>query len=171
MFHPKVVLINLLIVILIVLASNLGFVTPAKAVTQNFQWTGSTGYSAKATFTYDETTATRIISEQGAGRTNQLKSLVVTFYNPAGETIHQYENVVNGETKGNYFEFHFDTATQKLFGNIDLGGEMSGELFLKGTVNQKLSLIEIEPSGKEHLIDSRCKAVPYPYGVTEIPPA
>ncbi|GAB4234300.1 MAG: hypothetical protein Kow0049_18170 [Stanieria sp.] len=71
----------------------------------------------------------------------------------------------------NYFEFHFDTATQKLFGNIDLGGELSGELFLKGTVNQKLSLIEIEPSGKEHLIDSRCKAVPCPYGVTEIPPA
>ncbi|AFZ36981.1 hypothetical protein Sta7437_3480 [Stanieria cyanosphaera PCC 7437] len=154
MLKLKNLLINLLIVILIVLVSDLTFITQAKAVTQNFQWTGSTGYCAKATFTYDETTATKIISEQGAGRTNQLKSLIVTFYTPAGETIHQYENVVNGETRGNYFEFNFDTATQKLFGNIDLGGELSGELFLKGTVNQQLSLIEIEPSGEEHLIDT-----------------
>ncbi|BAU64433.1 hypothetical protein STA3757_18050 [Stanieria sp. NIES-3757] len=154
MLKLKNLLVNLLIVVLIVLASDLMFITQAKALTQDFQWTGSTGYSAKATFTYDQTTATKIISEKGTGRTNQLKSLVVTFYNPTGETIHQYENVVNGKTQGNYFEFHFDTATQKLFGNIDLGGELSGELFLKGTVNQQLSLIEIKPSGEEHLIDS-----------------
>jgi len=143
--------------------------TPAEAVTQNFQWTGSTGYSVRGTFSYDETTATKIISEKGAGQTNNLKSLTVTFYTPSGEPIHgaykprpsragtapyQYENVVDGKSQGNYFEFNFAPTTKQLFGSIDLGGEQSGELFLKGTVERELSLIEIEPSGDEHLLDS-----------------
>ncbi|MBE9167990.1 hypothetical protein IQ238_10835 [Pleurocapsales cyanobacterium LEGE 06147] len=144
-------LINLLILISLALASGAIFMTPAEAVTRDFQWTGSTGYSVRGTFSYDETTATKIISEKGAGQTNNLKSLTVTFYAPSGEPIHQYENVVDGKSQGNYFEFNFDPATQQLFGSIDLGGEQSGELFFKSTVNQKLSLIEIEPSGDEHL--------------------
>jgi hypothetical protein len=150
----KNLLINLLILISSAFFCGAIFLTPAEAVTQDFQWTGSTGYSVRGTFSYDETTATKIISEKGSGQTNNLKSLTVTFYSPSGEPIHQYENVVDGNSQGNYFEFNFAPTTQQLFGKIDLGGEQSGELFLKGTVERELSLIEIEPSGDEHFLDS-----------------
>lgn len=144
---------NLLINLLIIISIELIVITPVIALTQDFQWNGSTGYFVKATFTYDEKTATKIISERGAGSTNQLQSLVVTFYSPTGDTIHQYENVIDGESKANYFEFNFDTTTQKPFGNLDLGGELSEEIFLKGTIDEQLSLIEIDPSGKELILD------------------
>jgi hypothetical protein len=150
----KNLLINLLSLLLIALASGAIFMNPAEAVMQDFQWTGSRGYSVRGTFNYDETIATKIISEQGTGPTNNLKSLTVTFYNPSGKLIHYYKNVVDGKSQGNYFEFHFDPVTQQLLGNIDLGGERSGEVFFKGTINKKLSLIKIEPSGDEYILDS-----------------
>ena len=150
----KKILINIIVCTLIAIVSELIFIPSAEAMTQeSFQWTGATGYSVRGTFSYDENTTTKIISEQGYGKTNNLQSLIVTFYHPSGKPIHQYKNVVNGESQGNYFEFNLDTNTQQLFGNIDLGGEQSGDIFLKGTIDRQLSLIAIESSGKEHILD------------------
>ena len=148
---------NLLITLLITISINVlgGFMLTqsAEAMTQSFQWTGKTGYSALGQFSYDEKEVSRTISEQGSGKTNSLKSLIVTFYDPSGEPISTYKNVVNGMAEGNYFEFHFDPVKQKLVGSIDLGGEFAGEMYLKGEVERELSLIGVEQSGIDRTID------------------
>ncbi len=133
------------------------FISPATAITRNLQLRSATGYLVKATFSYDETKTPEIIAEQGKGKTNVLDSLRVSFYQPSGEIIETYENIVDGVATGTYFEFNFEPKTQKLLGNIDLGGEFSGEMYLKGDVNQELSLIEVAASGEEKVID-RMKA-------------
>ena len=153
MLDFKHLITNLLAIIAIALASGLMLITPVVAATQSFQITGATGYSVKGTFSYDETKNSTIICEQGAGKTSVLDSLVVTFYSPLGEPIRTYENVADGIAEGKYFEFNFDTINQKLLGNIDLGGEFSGETYLKGKVDGKLSLFKVEESGSEKIID------------------
>ena len=146
-------LITLLITIFITVTGGFMVTKSAEAMTQSFQWTGKTGYSAQGKFSYDEAQVPRTISEQGMRKTKTLKSLMITFYNPSGEPINTYENVVNGMAQGNYFEFHFNPVTQKLFGQIDLGGELAGEMYLKGTVDRELSLIEVEQFGIDRTID------------------
>lgn len=128
-------------------------ISSARAITIDFQWAGTTGYLAKGSFSYDETIAPKIISEKGIGKTNILESLAVTFYTPSGQSLGRYENIVNGIAKGNYFEFNFDTETQQIFGFIDLGGEVSGEIYLKGTTDRDLSLFSIDNSGLEEILD------------------
>jgi hypothetical protein len=153
MLDFKRLFISLLAIIAIAIANGLMFISPVIAATQSFQISGATGYSVKGTFSYDETKNAPIISEQGAGKTSVLDSLVVTFYSPEGEPIRSYENVADGIAKGKYFEFNFDTINQKLLGNIDLGGEFIGETYLKGKVDKKLSLFQVEESGNERIID------------------
>ena len=153
MLSLKNILINLSITVFIIVTSNVMLVTSAEAMTQSFQWTGTTGYSAQGKFSYDEEQVSKTIAEQGSGKTNTLKSLSVTFYAPSGETISTYENVVNGMARGNYFEFHFDPVQQKLMGSIDLGGEFVNEMYLKGAIDRELSLIEVEQSGIERTLD------------------
>jgi hypothetical protein len=98
-------------------------------------------------------TAPKVISEKGIGKTNILQSLAVTFYTPSGELISHYEDIVNGVAKGHYFEFNFDTETQQIVGFIDIGGEVAGETYLKGTINDNLSLFSIDNSGLETILD------------------
>ena len=146
--------ITLLITLFIIFTGGFMFTTSAEASTQSFQWTGKTGYSAQGQFSYDETKALGTISEQGAGKTDTVESLVVTFYDPSGEAMNTYHNVLNGMSGGNYFEFHYDLANQKLLGSIDLGGEFAGEMYLKGTVDGELSLIKVEQPGIDRIIDN-----------------
>ena len=94
-----------------------------------------------------------VIRERGTGKTQAIDSLVVSFYNPAGETIASYSNIADGVATGNYFEFNFNPATEQLLGEIDLGGDSPGEMYLKGEVDRELSLIEVEASGEEKVID------------------
>lgn len=149
----KTLLLTLLITILITFTGGFAVAKSAEATTQRFQWTGKTGYYAQGTFSYDEEQASTTISEQGAGKTTTLNSLIVTFYNPSGEAINTYKNVVNGVAEGNYFEFHFDRVNQKLFGSLDLGGELAGEMYLKGKVARELALIKVEQSGIDSTLD------------------
>ncbi|WP_036481246.1 hypothetical protein [Myxosarcina sp. GI1] len=144
-------LFKLAIVIAIALIVISIFIPSATAATQTFQWQGAKGYTVKGVFEYERRSP--VISQKGAGQTENLQSLKVNFYDPANKLIQTYNNVTDGLAKGNYFEFHFDPTTQKLMGNIDLGGEVAGETYLKGTVECELSLIEVDSSGKEHIID------------------
>jgi hypothetical protein len=154
MLSPKNLLLILLIAFSILFASGLAIANSAEAVTINFQWTGRTGYSAKGAFSYDEKIAPKIILEKGSGKTNSLQSLEITFYTPSGEPMSVYKDVVNGIAKGKYFEFNFDTVTQQVFGQIDLGGELLGETYLKGTINNELSLFKVGESDFDRMIDS-----------------
>ena len=149
----KKVFVELLIVICFLVASEFMLNMPAEAITQDFQWVGSAGYMMKGTFSYEEAKDREIIAEQGIGAANRLNSLTVTFYSPSGDAIARYEDVVKGDIEKEFFEFNFNTTTQKAIGDIDLGGEQLGELFLRGTVGNSLSLVKIEPSGKEHILD------------------
>ena len=126
----------------------------ALAATQDFQWTSRKGYLVKGTFDYDEIMAAEIISEAGKGKTQQLKSLTLSLYSPNGELIHTYDNVVDRVALGNYFEFNFDTKTQHFVGNLDLGGEIAGDMYIKGQVDGELYLIEVESGGRERVLDS-----------------
>ncbi|RCJ29299.1 hypothetical protein A6769_35865 [Nostoc punctiforme NIES-2108] len=93
----------------------------AQAADLTFNWKGDAGYSASFEFTYDQTTAPAIISESGAGATKALQSLNVSFFNPSQELIGTKNEVVNGVSSNQFFEFNFDTTTGNLLGAFDVG--------------------------------------------------
>ena len=128
---------------------SLGTIDSAIAVTQKLQLNTATQYRVEIVFDYDDANHPAIIHEQGKGRTKTVKSMKVSFYQPSGELIASYDNIIDGVAIGNYFEFNFEPETQQLTGNIDLGGEYPGEIYLKGEVDRELSLIKVEPSGEE----------------------
>ncbi len=143
-----------LIVTWVIVLTNLCWVFPAGATTEQLQINSDHGYRVTTAFSYDETDSSGAIAEQGKGGTNKVNSLTVSFYDPAGVMVASYDNIVDGMVQGNYFEFHYDPINHKVLGEIDLGGESEGEIYLKGNINQELSLIKIESSGEESTLDS-----------------
>ena len=105
------------------------------AVTIDFQWLGNQGYTAKGSFSYDEKTAPTIFSEKGSGKTQVLENFKVSFYDNSGQEIAKYDNVSEGISSANYFQFNFNTKTGQVFGSIDLGGEGMGEISKYRTKN------------------------------------
>lgn len=114
----------------------------AQAISFNFNWQGNAGYSATGMFSYDETTAPTIISESGAGPTNNLQSLMVSFFDPDNNPLQSFNTVTNGVSESPFFQFNFDTSTQTLFGAFDVGGGTGviGEQFFSGTIGSFLQL-------------------------------
>ncbi|GAB1541444.1 hypothetical protein NUACC21_41150 [Scytonema sp. NUACC21] len=111
--------------------SIIAFTNLAQAADLTFYWKGDAGYSASGSFSYDETTAPAIISESGAGSTKVLESLSVSFFNPSKELIGTNNEVVNGVSSNQFFEFNFDTTTGNFFGAFDVGtGTGIGDFFL-----------------------------------------
>jgi PEP-CTERM motif len=127
---------------------------PAQAIDFNFSWKGDAGYSALGTFSYDETTAPLIISEMGAGPTEYLDSLSVSFFDPSNILLGTYNTVTGGVSDSPFFAFNFDTSTKSLFGNFDVGGGqlIDGENFLKGTIGSKLELRETVNQGTDEKV-------------------
>ena len=145
---------KLLVFCLMAIALSCSVANTAIAANYNFHWNGAAGYSVKGEFNYDENLTSKQISVTGTGQNPQLQSLTVSFYNPEGELIHTYNNVVDYQATGNYFEFNFDPQTQQPVGNLDLGGETVGDMYLKGKINKKLSLIEVQSGDKEREVDA-----------------
>ena len=114
------------------------------AVTIDFQWLGNQGYTAKGSFSYDEKTAPTIFSEKGSGKTQVLENFQVSFYDNSGQEIAKYDNVSEGISSANYFQFNFITKPGQVFGSIDLGGEGMGEIYLQGVVKDNLALLRVE---------------------------
>ncbi|MDF5738255.1 MULTISPECIES: PEP-CTERM sorting domain-containing protein [unclassified Nostoc] len=103
----------------------------AQAVNLTFDWKGDAGYSASGLFSYDETISPAIISESGGGATKALQSLSISFFNPSQELIVTKNEVANGVSNNQFFEFNFDTTTGNLFGAFDVGtGTGIGDVFL-----------------------------------------
>lgn len=140
-----------------VMILSLYIVAPAIAVTEELQFNSTTGYKAKTIFTYDENKNVASIEEQGKGKTQIVDYLKIDFYQPSGKLMATYNNIVDGVSTGNYFKFNFDPKTKKLTGNVDLGGELVGEVYLKGEVEQGLSLIEVTNLGEEIIIAQMSK--------------
>ena len=147
----------------------------AQAVSFNFNWQGDAGYSARGMFSYDETTAPTIISESGAGPTNYLQSLMVSFFDPSGNPLQSFNTVANGVSTSAFFQFNFDTSTQTLFGAFDVAGGTGviGEQFFQGTIGESLKLrqdvdqisqfIELDQNSGEITVSA--KSVPEPASV------
>lgn len=147
----------------------------AQAISFNFDWQGDGGYSAKGMFSYDETTAPTIISESGPGATNNLESLMVSFFDPSNNPLQSFNTVSNGVSTSRFFKFNFDTSTQTLFGAFDVGGGKGviGEQFLQGTVGSSLQLRQdidqigtsIELDRNSGAITVTAKSVPEPSSI------
>lgn len=142
---------------IIVLINVIGEIAIAEAVTMNFQWTGEKGYSAKVVFSYNEQVNSDQIIEEGRGVTEVIQDFTVSFYNPAGQSLESYDNIKQGVSQFPYFKFNFDPQQQKVTGLIDLGGDSSGEIYLKGIVEKNLKFFKIDQSGKETIYDQNIK--------------
>jgi hypothetical protein len=140
------------IILLTLLSINIFNIAPIQAETIEFQWSGKGGYTVWGWFQYDETTAPLIFTEAGSGQTQVLERLQISFHDPAGREIASYDNVIDGVAKAEYFQFNFDRQRGKIFGNIDLGGESSGETYWKGVVNDSLSIFQVD--GEDSVMDS-----------------
>ena len=145
---------KILVNLAIFLIASLWIVPSALAITQELEFDSASGYRVKTIFSYDETQNTDTIEEHGHGKTKTINSMKVSFYKPSGELIADYHNIVDGVVVGNYFEFNFDPNTQQILGNLDIGGESAGEMYLKGEASEKLSLIEVNDLGEERAIDT-----------------
>lgn len=128
------------------------WINPAIAMTQNWSINSDRGYRIETSFSYPATSEQKMIAEEGE-TAKIVDSLTVRFYDPEGKMIASYDNIIDGIIQNNYFKFNYDLQNQKLMGQIDLGGESVGEIYLKGNPDQGLSLIRVEPSGEEKEID------------------
>ncbi|MEH2244238.1 PEP-CTERM sorting domain-containing protein [Nostoc sp.] len=129
---------------------------PAQAIDLNFNWQGNAGYSAIGSFSYDQATAPKIISESGSGTTNFLQSLNVSFLDPSKNLLGTYNTVSGGVSQSDFFVFNFDTSTQTLFDSIDIGGGTGamGEYFFSGTGGDSLQLLQdIDQQGNSTILD------------------
>lgn len=129
----------------------------AKAVTFNFNWLGDSGYSARGSFSYDENTAPAIINVSGAGPIGVLQSLTVSFFDPADTPLQSFNTVAGGVSNSTFFAFNFNTTTQQLFGDFNVGGGTGavGEQFFNGTIGGLLRLRQIDGPGSNILLDSQ----------------
>lgn len=133
-------------------------VPQAAAITFNFHWEGDAGYTMQGEFGYDETTAPTIISESGAGPTNVLDFLTVSFFNPSGNLTQSFNTVTGGISQSSFFEFNFNTTTHTLFGNFNVGGGTGviGEQFFTGTIGGLLELRQdVDQISASNLLDSQ----------------
>ncbi|MBR8838997.1 MAG: PEP-CTERM sorting domain-containing protein [Stigonema ocellatum SAG 48.90 = DSM 106950] len=106
-----------------ILATISATMNPAQATDFNFSWKGDNGYSATGSFSYDETKAPEVISESGAGQTQYLQSLSVSFFDPAQNLLESGSSVVNGVSSDRFLRLDFDTQSQKISTlDTDIGG-------------------------------------------------
>jgi len=151
-FSFSKIIIYLLIIILI---NVVGEIAIAEAVTTKCHWVGEKGYSAEVIFSYDEQLMPNQIIEEGRGKTEIIQDLTVSFYNSTGQLLGTYDNIQQGVSHFPYFKFNFNPQKQQVTGLIDLGGASSGEIYLKGIVEENLKLFKIDQSGKETIYDQK----------------
>ncbi len=110
----------------------------ASAITYNFDWTGDSGYSVTGSFSFDESTAPATISKSGLGATNDLETLIVSFFDPSSTPLGTFNNVVGGVSSYQYLNFNFDTVNESFTGFIDIGEDTDtnnpNEYYLFGTI-------------------------------------
>lgn len=109
---------------------------PVHAVTLNFNWTGNAGYSARGSFSYDETQSYTTIDN------SKLQSLEVSFFGPSQKLLNSFAPITNKSIVYDFLDFNYDTATKSLFGYFDVGQDnaQSTDYYLFGTVGLGLSL-------------------------------
>jgi hypothetical protein len=141
----------------------------AATITFAFSWAGLSGYAARGTFGYDDAGAPPIIAESGAGPTDYLLFLTVTFFDPADTPLQSFNTVHSSLSESPFFEFNFDTLTQALIGPLNIGGGIAGavgQMFFSGQLGGFLHLRRIAIPVDE-LVD--VQAPPGVIAVTQVP--
>lgn len=126
----------------------------AGLVTRNFEWLGTTGvngynpgYSVSGSFTYDDSFTTVAAEGAWTGDFNDgLEDLSVSFFDDLGGALGTFGVVVGGVINYEYLVFQFDTATQQITGNFDMGQDTGNinEYYLWGTVGGASHLVEAD---------------------------
>ncbi|MDZ7969824.1 MAG: PEP-CTERM sorting domain-containing protein [Nostoc sp. DedSLP03] len=109
---------------------------PVQAVTLNFDWKGNAGYSARGSFSYNETQGYRTINN------SKVQSIAVSFFDPSQKLLNSFAPITNASIVYDFLDFNYDTATKSLFGYFDVGQDnaQSTDYYLFGTVGLSLSL-------------------------------
>ncbi|MBE9203930.1 hypothetical protein IQ218_11360 [Synechocystis salina LEGE 06099] len=154
MFHQ---LVKLFLVFVFVLTAFVGFSTPAIAGEANLLWQGDGGYQVQAHVIYpDEFTdkSTKIVQVTGLQTLQNLTELTVQIVDDRGQILANYDNVDNGQAKGNDFlQFRFDPINKAIKGWLDIGGAGANDYFLKGQPDASLDLFHLDEYGNEFKID------------------
>jgi hypothetical protein len=129
----------------------------ADPVNYAFSWTGDGSYSLRGIFGYDAATAPPIIVEISAGPTNTLTHLSVSFFDPSNTPLQSFNTVSGGVSNSPFFRFNFDTTTEQLFADFNVGGgtNADGVQFFLGTIGGLLQLREIDTGGPDIVLDSQ----------------
>ncbi|MCG6136064.1 MAG: PEP-CTERM sorting domain-containing protein [Nostoc sp. LLA-1] len=111
--------------------------TSVYAVTLNFAWTGNAGYSARGSFSYDETQSYSIVDE------SQLQSLTIHFFDPSNNLLNSFAPITQGMIVYDFLDFKYDPNRKSLLDFFDVGKDdwQSTDYYLLGTVGLNLSLI------------------------------
>ena len=96
------------------LSAGLAGVAPAHAADFTYEFKANTGYSAEGTFSYNNTSPSGIIAEEGAGPTNFLTSISLSVFDPSHNLLASGSSVVNGISNDSFFKFNFDSNTKQL---------------------------------------------------------
>lgn len=124
----------------------------ALAAETQWQWQGAQGYQVQAHLTYPVSTG--MVAIEGKGKPQNLQALTVQVYDPNGEKLAVYENVIAGQPgQDDFLQLHFDVAQQQLRGWLDVGGAVRGDYFLKGQAGLSLDLFYLDAQGKETKVD------------------
>lgn len=143
----------LILYLLAWLLLGLCFSPPAPATTLTFQWTGQAGYRLEGWLHYPDGVASGQITEQGPGPTQAIDHLEVAIYNPQGQLLDRYPNIMAGQSHNPYLRVNLNTQVPRLQGEVDLGGAEQEEWFLKGKLGQAMRLIHIDQNGREIGVD------------------
>lgn len=126
------------------------FPATAMATETRLQWQGDQGYQVQARLTYPDTLTEGMAAIEGRGKPQNLDALTVEIYNPNGQKLAVYNNLIAGQSgQDDFLQLHFDVAQQQLQGWLDIGGVKPGEYFLKGQPGISLDLFYLDVQGKE----------------------
>ena len=136
-------------------ALSLFLLPPAALATETqLHWQGDQGYQVRANLIYPDTFTTGIAAIEGVGKPQQLDALTVRVYDPHGQELAVYENVVAGQSgQDDFLQLHFDVGHQQLRGWLDIGGAVQEDYFLKGQPGVGLDLFYLDAQGKETKVD------------------
>ncbi|MBE9241373.1 hypothetical protein IQ217_12945 [Synechocystis salina LEGE 00031] len=150
-------LIKSFLITIFVLIYLVGFSAQAIAGEANLLWQGDGGYQVRAHVIYpDEFTdkSTKIVQVTGLQTLQNLTELTVQIVDDKGQILANYNNVNNGQVKGNDFlQFRFDPINKAIKGWLDIGGAGANDYFLKGQPDASLDLFHLNEYGNEFKID------------------
>ncbi len=90
----------------------------------NFAWTGSAGYSAVGSFSYDAALTPTSFSElPGAGPAQYVQSFSISFFDPANQLLETGSSIVNSVSSDRFFRLDFNSGTNSFTAlDADIGG-------------------------------------------------